>query len=48
MCECLCGNGCVGAGPKPSRDGSSVMHEGRPWTESAFVPMHEVRVCEIE
>lgn len=19
------------------------MHEGRPWTESAFVPMHEVR-----
>jgi hypothetical protein len=29
-------------GPKPNRDATSVVHEGKPWTESAFVPLHTI------
>ena len=29
-------------GAKPNREVTSVMHEGKPWTESAFVPLHSV------
>jgi hypothetical protein len=29
-------------GSKPNRDTGNIMHDSRPWNESAFVPMHSV------
>jgi len=33
-------------GDRPNREGGGVYHEGRLWTESAFVPMHQVSTPE--
>uniref|UniRef100_A0A7S3Y2S7 Uncharacterized protein n=1 Tax=Heterosigma akashiwo TaxID=2829 RepID=A0A7S3Y2S7_HETAK len=34
------------SGDRPNREGGGVYHEGKLWTESAFVPMHQVSTPE--
>jgi hypothetical protein len=29
-------------GPKPNRDMGAIFHDGKPWGESPFVPLHSV------